>query len=75
MENCPVCKESLEPAKYGIDYWHEGEGATLDCYHCNAILLIRNGIPVDFHKTLHEEDSRWPENGNGTAYVELEDES
>ena len=72
MEMCPSCNKDIDPSKYGIENWSEGNDATMDCYHCGQLLLVREGHLKDFHQTLHAEDDRWPEDGNGTGWVGIE---
>ena len=64
---CPHCAIHIE--KLTPEVLSENEGATLDCPSCNALLIIKNGRLSDFHKILHEEDERWPEDGKDTSYI------
>lgn len=44
---------------------------TTDCGHCNALLLIEDGIVYEFNERMNAEDSRWPKNGTNTGYIEV----
>ena len=60
--SCPSCKKEFKIY---------GENGTGDCPHCNLLILMECGKIYDFHKKMHEEDSRWPADGKGTGYIEL----
>lgn len=47
------------------------ESCTTDCNNCGVLLLINNATVVDFHKHLHAGDSRWPEDGANTGFIEF----
>jgi hypothetical protein len=44
---------------------------TTDCPYCDGLIFIEDGVLYDFHKKLHEEDPRWPEDGMGTSYLSI----
>ena len=66
------------------DIWHLSH-ATSDCRVCGELLIIPSEQFSDpyssnypfhvhmplFHKYLHAQDERWPEDGSGTGYVEF----
>jgi hypothetical protein len=62
---CPECNKPVLPMTVVADY----ESATCDCPYCDCMLLIQGGVLVDFHKTLHNNDPRWPETGKGTYSI------
>ena len=67
---CPCCSNALDSKKYGLDSWNDAPlSATLDCYKCAALLLFEDRLLKDFHKEMHKEDPRWPEDGSGTGFV------
>lgn len=66
---CPNCNKSFEFTSNLTTT--EIEGCTANCPHCGALLLMRGGIALDFHATLHAKDSRWPKDGAGTGYVSV----
>jgi hypothetical protein len=41
------------------------EGMDLDCFPAEVHMPL-------FHKYMHGQDERWPEDGSGTGYVEFE---
>ena len=65
---CPDCKKT-----YGIPFSPEyREIATTNCMECNSLLVFWEGETRNFHETLHElNDGEWPEDGDGTGYVEV----
>jgi hypothetical protein len=64
---CPVCDQTF----FFEDHAGPGDCVT-DCSRCGELLLIENNLIYPFHKKLHSEDSRWPEDGIGTGYVTLQ---
>jgi len=49
------------------------EGATMNCPHCGFLHLVQRGKAVSFHAEMHaRHGDRWPADGAGTAYVEIE---
>lgn len=45
-------------------------GCTTDCPRCDALLMIEaGGVARNFHRVMHERDSRWPADGANTGYV------
>jgi hypothetical protein len=66
---CPKCQKSFRVP----DCFTRGdcEGCTMDCPHCQALLIMDKGIVKDFHQKLHDEDPRWPADGKGAGYLEL----
>ena len=66
---CPKCKQYFD--FFGEDILCEFEGCTADCPHCEALLIIKNTYPVDFHAYVHSKDSRWPVDGFGTGVLEF----
>lgn len=64
---CPEChKEGMCAAIK--DGCVDALGATLDCQHCGALLVIRPVI-FPFHKWLNSTEPLWPADGKGTGYV------
>ena len=70
-DSCPNCKEGLDSIKYEVFSFQEVEGATLDCYHCDSLLIVYHGDLKDFHSHINEKDSRWPKDGKGTGFIEV----
>lgn len=70
--NCPECGREITVENYGIEDFTNHDGATLDCCYrdCQQTLLIEDGEIKDLHKAIHEKDPRWPEDGEGTGYIE-----
>jgi DNA-directed RNA polymerase subunit RPC12/RpoP len=46
--------------------------ATLNCPHCDALLLLEKGNIYNFHKVMHEQIPEWPEDGNGTNFIAIQ---
>jgi hypothetical protein len=57
--DCKVCDELL------IIPGEQFEGMDLDCFPAEVHMPL-------FHKYMHGQDERWPEDGSGTGYVEFE---
>ncbi len=72
---CCSCKETFKCL--AIDEPEEAEGATMDCPHCEKLLIYKDGEIKDFHKWLHNQTVEdgdgfvWPEDGKGTGYIDL----
>jgi hypothetical protein len=63
--NCLSCCVKLE-----IDAEYV-KSASVDCCECGFMMLIEENKVYDFHKKVHENCSEWPENGEGTGFVDL----
>lgn len=63
---CPQCSQLFD---IEIDSIAEAESCTLDCPHCNILLLCKGGELKPFHQTLHEQDPRWPADGGNTGFI------
>jgi hypothetical protein len=63
---CPNCRKSF---KINVDVLPKS--FTCDCVHCDSLLFFEDGKITDFHKTLHEQDSRWPADGKDTNWTEI----
>ena len=44
---------------------------TIDCETCGTELIFVKMELRRMHEYLHEQDSRWPKDGRGTAYIEI----
>lgn len=70
---CCSCEKNFKID--AVDTIEQAEGATMDCPHCDKLLLVRDGKIKDFHKTIHEDCKsqgiHWPEDGKGTGYFEI----
>ena len=60
-------------------FFHEGKltfneinEISTDCPHCDTLLLIRKNRVWPFHNKLHEENPKWPKDGQGTDFLEYE---
>jgi hypothetical protein len=49
----------------------EIEGSTMDCPHCDALLIVEDGFAKNFHVVMHNGDSRWPVDGKNTGFIEV----
>ena len=72
MYLCPCCSQPLDPASYGCTTWADGEGATLDCGFCRLMLIVHEGVPVDFHRHLNSKNPAWSADGKGTGFIEID---
>jgi len=67
--NCPNCTNQFKFTDETT--LEQAEGCTMDCPNCSSVLIVNNGQVLDFHKFLHEKDSRWPADGKGTGFLEV----
>lgn len=66
---CPDCKEPFQ-LKYSPE---RREGCTADCPNCGSLLVFWDGETKNFHEHLNREtDGLWPEDGEGTGFVEVQ---
>lgn len=65
--NCCNCGKSFKILVPGMSELAEFEGATLDCPHCDGLLIIVGGELRDFHQHLNASEDRWPADGAGTG--------
>ena len=65
---CPVCNKK---SNLHVDTVEEANGSTFDCAWCNALLIMKGGKVLDFHKQLHEQEPSWPADGKNTGFVEI----
>ncbi len=72
MTACIKCNQDI--AKATPEVMKEYEGATADCPHCGALLIIKGGKFLDFHEYLNREDPSWPKDGKGTGCIEIQAE-
>lgn len=73
---CPCCEDTFKTSLFASKrktkkVFKEYKGATLNCPKCGSLLLIEDGKIYDFHKRLHERDSRWPIDGKGTYSAQI----
>ena len=71
LASCPNCGQSWE-SRHDLS---KHEGATADCPCCGQLLLVKDGVFVDFHQHLYESDPSWPKDGKGTGFVEVSSEN
>ena len=64
---CPRCGESSE-----VLADHIPASFTADCSHCQLVMLVENGTVYDLHRKLHEDNERWPEDGEGVRTMGYE---
>ena len=65
-----------------VTYFHDAigmsriNGATFNCANvqCQTLYIAVKGTALPFHKYMHDEDSRWPEDGADTNSVDLDDD-
>lgn len=62
---CPSCNKSFSCDTTGVS------SATLDCPHCNTLLLWKDAKMVKFHETLNKENPSWPVEGKDTESVDV----
>lgn len=67
---CPNCGHLL----YYSDDVEYTDSFTTDCPECNKLLLCEDGSLYDFHKKMHKEYSKWPEDGKGTFSVTVQED-
>ena len=67
---CSACRKEFKIADPSISI-EEAEGCTLDCPHCNELLVVNNGETERFHSFMHDVDPGWPEDGKDTGHVEF----
>lgn len=67
---CPKCQQAFFLPD--IATIAEVNGSTMDCPHCQELILVRRGTAYRFHQYMHEQDPRWPADGSGTGHVTLE---
>lgn len=68
---CPFCGKTCIRRGTAQDI----VGATLDCEHCNVLLVIkewRGTISVfSFHEWMNSLNASWPTDGNGTGFIDI----
>lgn len=64
---CPCCRTNVVVI---CDEEKLPRSFTTTC-GCGFTILYEEGQIFDFHKKLHEEDPRWPEDGKGTYSVDI----
>jgi ssDNA-binding Zn-finger/Zn-ribbon topoisomerase 1 len=69
MTACIKCNQDI--VKATAEVMKEYEGATADCPHCGALLIIKEGKFLDFHEYIHSENPKWPKDGERTGYIEI----
>lgn len=67
--NCPVCEAVFGIP--GVRAFAEAEGATCDCPHCEATLIVKQGVLRDFHEYMNSKNAAWPVDGKNTGVIEL----
>lgn len=72
MTACIKCNQDI--AKATAEVMKEYEGATADCPHCSAMLIIKGGKFLDFHEYLNSKNPKWPKGGERTGYIEIKGE-
>ena len=65
---CPECNQDFEVVAETLE---SCEGATMDCKHCEALLLCVDGKAVEFHGHLHESNPMWPADGKNTYSMDV----
>jgi len=68
---CPKCNSGFAFPDMTIE---DVEGVTTDCPNCDILLLVKDGSVYEFHKKLHDGDSRWPVDGNSANFVNIGEE-
>ena len=66
---CPSCGQEFGIPS--IESLAEAERATLDCPHCETILIVKQGVLRDFHKYMHERNPEWPADGRNTGVISM----
>jgi hypothetical protein len=66
---CPTCAFNI--VKLTEEVAKGNEGATLDCPHCDALLIIKDQHLQEFHTYMNKEtNGEWPSDGKNTGYIE-----
>ena len=68
---CPNCHKQFD---IPINKIEEAKGATMDCVHCNSLLLCRakDLAIVDFHAQMHcDNPGMWPKDGKDTFSIDI----
>lgn len=65
---CPECGKRF---KVGAKNKNDANGATFDCKHCDALLIMTNRRVRNFHEYMHEQLPQWPVDGSGTYFMEV----
>ena len=72
---CPCCYKGIvfnnEENKTTQELAASVEGATLDCNHCNALLIIKQQNVYPFHEWMHAKNPEWPADGKDTDSITL----
>jgi DNA-directed RNA polymerase subunit RPC12/RpoP len=71
---CPTCNQEFHfTDQTDAEVFAKDNGATCDCPYCGMLILLEDNQSKDFHKTLHQEDARWPADGKNTGYLEIKE--
>ncbi len=65
---CPECNKKF------FTFWFPEKTGTIDCLHCEALLMFADGMTYPFHEYLHAQDPRWPKDGAGTGCLSMEED-
>ena len=69
---CKSCgKDFRTPSIKTIADMTKHDGASLNCYHCGFLYMVKDKKLVDFHKELNRSDPKWPVDGKGTASFDI----
>lgn len=68
---CPICNNKFETLTQEIIL--ENEGCTVEhtAGNCGSLLIIKNGVLVDFHKYMNKQNPQWPADGKNTGCIEV----